>query len=175
MMNRLLLSGLGLSVVKMSGGMKTIKAALSFIPWAPLAILELAWARIRFAKVTPARILAQNARIVKIAGGATQTGLLDRSFHIARASFLIPRVAAFLPWRADCLVQAIAGQHWLARKAIASEIEIGVRHAQNEFCAHAWLVVNGVVVLGGDTECFSALLSGSEGREAASSATDLPK
>jgi len=72
---------------------------------------------------------------------------------VDRVAYLIPRVAARLPWRADCLVQALAAQRWLASHNIATSIQIGVpRDPRVQFEAHAWLIAGDRVVTGGDID-----------------------
>jgi hypothetical protein len=56
-----------------------------------------------------------------------------------------------VPWRADCLVQAMAAQHWLRRHGLESRIAIGVRErGEGPFEAHAWLMCGDIAVTGGD-------------------------
>ncbi|MET4131835.1 hypothetical protein ABIE62_000951 [Porphyrobacter sp. MBR-155] len=75
------------------------------------------------------------------------------------AAFFISRMAARVPWRSDCLVQALAGQRWLARLSIPSEIVVGTaKLANGQFDAHAWLRHGDRVVLGGDISRFQPLL-----------------
>ena len=76
----------------------------------------------------------------------------------ARVAWAIPRVAARMPWRANCLVQALAARRWLARKGVASDLCIGTRKDRpSGFEAHAWLSVNGLVLIGSDINDFVAL------------------
>ena len=77
---------------------------------------------------------------------------------IERIAYVIPRVAARLPWRTDCLVQAIAAKRWLARSGIVSRLHFGVpREKQPEFEAHAWLTVGERIVTGGDIDVYVPL------------------
>lgn len=70
---------------------------------------------------------------------------------VDRVAYLIPRIAARLPWRADCLVQALAAKRWLERLGVATSIHIGVHKDRRvEFEAHAWLTAGDRVVTGGD-------------------------
>ena len=70
---------------------------------------------------------------------------------VKRVSYFIPRVAARLPWRADCLVQAIAAERWLGRHGIATVLTLGVpRDRPADFEAHAWLSAGSRIVTGGD-------------------------
>lgn len=67
---------------------------------------------------------------------------------IRRASRLTPRPT--------CLVQAIAAQRLLAFRGHASQIHVGVRKDAHVFGAHAWIVSDGIVILGGDRQTLSA-------------------
>lgn len=70
---------------------------------------------------------------------------------VERVAFAIPRVAARLPWRADCLVQALAASRWLDRLGIPTTLTLGVRKDMpTDFEAHAWLTANNHIVTGGD-------------------------
>lgn len=77
---------------------------------------------------------------------------------VRRVAFAIPRVAARVPWRADCLVQALAAQRWLERRGIGSALSIGVsNNAAEGFLAHAWLKVGDELVTGGDISPYQPL------------------
>src|SRR5690606_21028653 len=52
-------------------------------------------------------------------------------------------------WRSTCLVEALAAQMLLARHGVHSTLRIGVEMDGEEFGAHAWVEVNGQVVVGG--------------------------
>jgi len=67
-----------------------------------------------------------------------------------RLLWAVTAVSPYLP-RASCLTLALAGQVLLARSGYNSRVEIGVtRDEQRRFEAHAWLVFQGHVVIGGD-------------------------
>lgn len=77
---------------------------------------------------------------------------------IDRIAFAIPRMAARVPWRSDCLVQALAAQRWLERQGIGSTIHIGVRSdGDRSLDAHAWLTAGDRVVVGGDVGQYARL------------------
>ena len=62
----------------------------------------------------------------------------------------VGRAARLVPF-ASCLTQAVAGQVLLARRGIASDIQLGVRRGRKgRLKAHAWLICEGRIVLGGD-------------------------
>ena len=79
--------------------------------------------------------------------------------RIDRVAWAIPRMAARVPWRSDCLVQAIAARRWLAVQGIATDLWIGTRTSDAAgFQAHAWLCHGAVVVTGGDIAGYVPLL-----------------
>jgi hypothetical protein len=64
---------------------------------------------------------------------------------VGRSSRLVPR--------ATCLTQALAAQFILARAGFRSQIRVGVAiHDEGKFVAHAWLIRDGRVVMGGTAE-----------------------
>jgi hypothetical protein len=76
---------------------------------------------------------------------------------VERVAYAVPVMSLRVPWRADCLVQALAARRWLARGRIASSICIGVRKDQQGFQAHAWLKVGERIVTGGDISSYAEL------------------
>jgi hypothetical protein len=130
----------------------------------------------RDGRPAPAILLADAARaVLELLVARTRLGQLDtraaqlplgvQSPHgreldtIARVRFVIPRVAARLPFRSDCLVQAIAAQRWLRRSGIASQLHFGVpRDKPATFEAHAWLTAGEIVVTGGDVSGYVPLV-----------------
>lgn len=116
---------------------------------------ELIRARLIFAGLEARAIPARNSRSREQA--APHRALAPGA--LARIAYVLPRISARLPWRSDCLVQAIAGQNWLSALGVASEIRIGVEHpADGPFGAHAWLVHGDEVVTGGDISRYHLLL-----------------
>lgn len=115
------------------------------------AVLELGLARLRLgSQQARALIAAPAAKIIELDAG--QTALVER------VAFAIPRVAARLPWRSDCLVQALAAQHWLSSRQVTATLTLGVpRDKPADFEAHAWLTVGDRVVTGGDVSGHVAL------------------
>lgn len=84
---------------------------------------------------------------------ASRSGTLsiDSQRMVERIAYVIPRVAARLPWSVDCLIQARAAGRWLASAGIASDLHFGVHKVkQPVFEAHAWLTVGEKIVTGGD-------------------------
>lgn len=119
------------------------------------ALVALAYARTILHRTRPHNVLARNRAAQQ---NASRTGQ-DPDQSIAQIAFVVPRLARRLPWRADCLVQAMAGQVMLSRRGLASEILVGTaKHPDGTFEAHAWLTCGGPVVLGGDVVRFVPLL-----------------
>jgi hypothetical protein len=70
----------------------------------------------------------------------------DVEAAIARA---ITSAAARVPWRSDCLLQAMAASAMLRKRNLQSHVCIGVRRGPaGALEAHAWLVTNGGIVTG---------------------------
>ena len=90
---------------------------------------------------------------MRISNCPTQTIKLDRRHRelVERVAFAIPRVAARMPWRSDCLVQAMAAERWLGRHGIETALFLGVpNNKPAQFVAHAWLMAGERIVTGGD-------------------------
>lgn len=118
-----------------------------------LAVWELALARLALGRQS-ARDLLGRAQDPLSGSGAPDPALP------ARVAWAIPRVAARVPWRADCLVQAMAARRWLARAGIATDLWIGTRKDRAPgFEAHAWLCHDGAVITGGDIGGFVPLVT----------------
>lgn len=116
------------------------------------AALELAIARIRLGS-SDARALAASQAGQLPGLDALQIGLVER------VAFAIPRVAARLPCRADCLVQALAAERWLRRNGVATMLNLGVpRDKPADFEAHAWLTAGDRIVTGGDVSGYVPLV-----------------
>lgn len=105
------------------------------------AVAELARARLELIAVKPGTWLTSKA----MPGRRGDQALIDR------VAFAIPCAAARVPWKATCLVQALAAQRWLAAHGIASTLKLGARRSDaTGLDAHAWLEAGGRVVVGGD-------------------------
>src|SRR5262245_10030804 len=64
----------------------------------------------------------------------------DETFDPHAATWALEAVARYVPWRADCLIQAMAGFAWLNRKGYGAELHLGVaRSDEAGLRAHAWL------------------------------------
>ena len=120
----------------------------------PAVLLELVRSRFALASIGPADIAALNRAAEASASGLQMDD--DRPGFIA---YVLPRVAARLPWRSDCLIQAMAAQRWLQRSGIATRIVIGVDQPKDgPFVSHAWLEYRGERLIGGDIARYQVIL-----------------
>lgn len=70
----------------------------------------------------------------------------------------LAKLAGWMPFRALCLEQALACAQLLAHHRVAFSLHIGVRRDGNDtFAAHAWVVVNDQVLLGGPVDSYRPL------------------
>lgn len=116
-----------------------------------IATLELARARRRLGRHSARTLL----KVAHRQGRPDQLGAPGAARLADRVAYAVPRAAAYVPWRADCFIQALAAQSWLARRGVASEIWIGVRHDRAPgFEAHAWLTHEERTITGGHVKDF---------------------
>lgn len=132
---------------------------LSDVPWllrySFRGLLELVRARIAFARFSASDIPRLNAAARSI----SSDGKKAPDWHIERVGYVLPRLSARLPWRSDCLIQAMAGHNWLMASGVPSEIQIGVEKPEGgRFGAHAWLVHGGKIVTGGEIDRYARIL-----------------
>lgn len=79
--------------------------------------------------------------------------------EIKLISWAVQTSAAYLPWRTDCTVQAIAAKRLLAKQAITSDFYVGVKNDEaNPFSAHAWLMCGSTYVTGYAATEFTPIL-----------------
>ncbi len=129
----------------------------------PVALVELFRARLMLARLGVADIDRCNQRSASMGRNpeAASPGDADK---VALVGHVIPRVARFVPWRSDCLVQAMAAQRWLLRRGIASMIVIGIDRTREEgFLSHAWLSYGNQGVTGGVVDRYTVIIEGSPG------------
>ena len=114
--------------------------------WLDLIIAgwELALARLKLNSADPEILLAA-AR-----PASRQITAEQAQRQVERVRLAIGRVNHRVPWRADCLVQALAARNWLRRVGVETQLSIGVRDpADGPFAAHAWLKHGQLIVTGG--------------------------
>lgn len=139
------------------------KPSWSDAGWLPYyavrGLMELARARLAFTRFNASDILRFNAR----AKARQEASGPEHDAKLARIAYVIPRISGRLPWRSDCLIQAMAAQNWLKSAGHASEIQIGVERPEGgDFGAHAWLVCGDVIVTGGKIDQYHPLLTETE-------------
>lgn len=128
------------------------------------AMLWLLRARRDYGRLAIEQIFALNISAAQVGRDRAKAVESDQE-AIARAAFAIPRTARFMPFRADCLVQALAARNWLLADGIASEIRIGIEQGQETgFGSHAWLTYGEDVVIGGDIGRYVVIMEGSGAR-----------
>ena len=76
------------------------------------------------------------------------------SVDAERMVWALSTAARWLPFRADCLIQALAADLWLERRNAARSFHLAVARAGDDassgaIAAHAWLEVDGKAVSGG--------------------------
>src|SRR5262245_44559583 len=79
--------------------------------------------------------------------------------NLARLSWAICAAAARVPWRSDCLPQAMAAERWLRRYGMRPHFFVGVaKDAHGRLEAHAWLRCDDVTVTGGYGQKFTTFI-----------------
>jgi hypothetical protein len=128
------------------------------LPYTLRGLWELVRARVIFMHLSAKAIPQRNRRAKANARNPDQA----LEVTLARIAYVLPRLSDRLPWRSDCLIQAIAGQNWLSSLGAASEIQIGVENPRGgQFGAHAWLSCEGGIVTGGEIAQYEVILSDS--------------
>ncbi len=114
---------------------RTHKAALA------KALYFLAWARYRHGRAHIAEILDNPGAVSNIEPA--------QKVELEPTKWAIAAVSRRLPWRSDCLLQAMAAARWLGTKGVDTTLHIGVRKAASGALeAHAWLTAADSTVTG---------------------------
>jgi transglutaminase superfamily protein len=91
-----------------------------------------------------------DALVWRLARASRVNGDLPRrACDVERAARLVDAAAALYPLNATCLKKSLILVRILARRGIRAELRLGVRKVHEEFSAHAWVVCDGRIVLGG--------------------------
>lgn len=115
-------------------------------------VLCLAWARLLITVLPFRKLKPRLGPLFEPSTGEDQPELNPAQMKKARdTGRIIRRVAWHMPFRADCVPQAMTGRWMLARRGIPSRIMIGTRKQPeaSELQFHAWLIVGDVEVTGG--------------------------
>lgn len=120
-----------------------------------IALRELARARLTHAS-TPAGTIVAGLRD----RNNTPPSRARSSIDLRQLSWAIGAVAERVPWRADCLLRAMAAERILRDAGHAPQFQLGVaRGGENELKAHAWLTCDGETITGGDWSAYTALIT----------------
>lgn len=76
-----------------------------------------------------------------------------------RVSYAVERMSRYTPFRATCLVQALAAKWVLDRRGVPNTLYLGVHRLETGFGAHAWLNVGLETVTGGLTREANAVVA----------------
>lgn len=104
--------------------------------------------------LAPLSIVMRGARL-RI-GESARNPIIDES-SAARLGSLTTRVAGRLPFRVTCLAQAISAMLLLGRARTAATLSIGTRFEDTTFRAHAWLSIDGHIIVGDSREPFTPI------------------
>jgi len=122
------------------------------------AIFELSRARISVATLPTRELFTRFQADVPPVGTATLPQ--PPREIITRIAWAIAAGARRVPWRADCLVQAVAADRWLRQHGLVPEFYLGVsKDGPDHFQAHAWIRCGDVTVTGGPHDDFSPLIA----------------
>ena len=131
-------------------------ASLSVMDWQYLAIAvkELLIARILYGTRPVGKILCE------LQNGQMRSDVSSKGeVNLARLSWAFGAAAARVPWRSDCLPQAMAADRWLRRYGMRPQFFVGVaKDVHGRLEAHAWLRCDNVTVTGGDGRKFTAFI-----------------
>jgi len=122
-----------------------------------IAVKELALARLRHATMAIDVIFdeLQLRPTDNAQDGAKPLGPAE----LRRLSWAIAVAATRVPWRSDCLLQAMAAQRWLRRRHCGADFFVGVqKDPQGALLAHAWLQRGDLTITGGTHEEFHVVL-----------------
>jgi hypothetical protein len=120
------------------------------------------WQRLRATSWPERRVLAQALILLPVAHLALRLARLEALLtrlarqvpppdavdtQAARSAARMVNVAArYGPYRAPCLERSLVLWWLLRRRGIATDLRIGVRKADGEFEAHAWVELEGAVI-----------------------------
>ena len=86
----------------------------------------------------------------KSSDGSSKLLTEDKREKVRLVAAVINGLANRTPWASTCLVKALAAAHMLNKREIPQKLHIGVaRTPAGNFNAHAWLSVDGEIIVGG--------------------------
>jgi hypothetical protein len=118
-----------------------------------VAVWELGLARAEFSSWQSDRIVRHLS--VKSSDGSPHAC----NVNLERFAWALSAAARRVPWRSDCLIQALAATRWLRRHGYRSEFHLGVTSPRGRNrIGHAWVTSNGVAVSGGTGQGFRKII-----------------
>lgn len=119
------------------------------------AVYELLMARWCFSRHSIERILRELQMRQFSARGPVGK---DENFDVNSVSWALAVGSRHVPWRSDCLIQAMAAHRWLRRHGLVSEFYLGVaKRNEVTLIAHAWLKVGDLTVTGGSVSRYNII------------------
>lgn len=109
-----------------------------------LTLFALAFARLAVLLLTFPRV----ARLLGHHGLETPVAPLPQSFQALVVAWAVQRTAKSVPWRCECLEQALAAKWLLRRYSIPSTLYFGSLFNGLTLKAHAWVRCGDVIVTG---------------------------
>jgi hypothetical protein len=128
------------------------------LPWADHLLLFEALIQLGAARVF---VLISGKTGLSRLGPQTETSNDDNlaaSALVERIRWALSAVSRHVPWRCQCLEQAIAGKWMLRSRGYATTLYLGVA-GRDAIEAHAWLRCGSLIVTGGSDEARFAVMS----------------
>ena len=128
------------------------------MPWADRLLLFEALIRLGAARVF---VLISGKTVLSRLGPQTETSNDDNpaAFNLVeRIRWSLSAVSRRVPWRCQCLEQAIAARWMLRSRGYATTLYLGVA-GRDAIEAHAWLRCGSLIVTGGTGEARFAVMS----------------
>lgn len=132
---------------------------LSLLEWGDFlrACVDLAIARVMLLTISPDQLMTRNG--FSVAKKGTGYAPQDRVKRVERVAKAVALAARHVPWRSDCLIQALAARRRLNSSGLESELRLGVRKKiDGSLDAHAWLLQGEMTVTGGDVSEYNRLI-----------------
>ncbi|MEM6438601.1 MAG: lasso peptide biosynthesis B2 protein [Pseudomonadota bacterium] len=87
-------------------------------------------------------------QLFAILSDASTRGSERRPLDLKRAERAIRRLARLMPFRADCVVQALAAKMWLDERGLDSRMKLAADTSKG-LAAHVWMLSGDQVIAGG--------------------------
>jgi hypothetical protein len=123
-----------------------------------IAVKELTLARLRHA-TTPIDVIFHDLRQRPYETVTAECAALSPT-DLRRLSCAIAAAAARVPWRSDCVLQAMGAQRWMRCRLCGGDFFVSVRKdPQGALLSHAWLRRGDLIITGGADLEFEVLLA----------------